>query len=220
MQHDQSLRWTVLSLLLGAVCLLGISPSVQAQEPETFQVTQLHVAGTNPPVPTLGAARLNRARNELWVTLHASDLAAHTAHTVWIAVFNRPSACTTNPGGEVRCGGPDVALTPNLADASAFNVGGFVTDGDGTANVSIDVRSGPVPEGAAVLFGEGGINDNGVRPGLRAGNGFGAEVHVVIREHGVLLLDAIAHQLSAFLGGCPPNTCANAQNAMFPHVPE
>src|SRR5215471_16514597 len=124
----------------------------------------------------------------------------------------------SRPTPPIRSGAPDLMLTPNLAIASAFNVGAFITDGDGTANSSVHIRSGPAPEGAAVLFGEGGINDNGVRPGLRAGNGFGAEVHVVIREHGVLLLDAIAHQLSAFLGGCPPNTCANAQNATFPRV--
>ena len=218
MQHDQSLRWTVLSLLLGAICLLGISPSAQAQAPETLQVTQLLKLGTPPPVPALGAARLTRARNALGVTVHASDLDAHTAYTVWIVVFNRPSACTTNPAGAVRCGGPDLALTPNLADASAFNVGAFITDGEGTANVSIDVRSGLPPDGAAVLFGEGGIIDNGVQPGLRAGNGFGAEVHFIIREHGDLLPHAIADQLSAFNGGCPPNACANAQVVMFPHV--
>ena len=223
MQHNHAIRsWTVLSLLLGAVCLLGISPSAQADElrkaRETFQVAQLQVAGVSPPVLTLGAARLNRTRNELWATLHASDLAAHTAYTVWVTVFNRPDACTTNPGGEVQCGAPDIMATPNLARASAFNVGAFLTNGDGTANISVHVRSGPVPEGAAVLFGAGGMNDNGVRPGLRVGNGFGAEVHVVIRGHGDLLPEAIVDQLSAFLGGCPPNACANAQVVMFPHV--
>ena len=225
MPHDHTIRsWTVLSLLLGAVCLLGLSPSAQADElrrvRETLQVKQLQVFGASPPVPALGAARLNRTRNALWVTLHASDLAAHTAYTVWVAVFNRPDACTTNPGGEVRCGAPDLMLTPNLASASAFNVGAFITDGEGTANVSIDVRSGLPPDGAAVLFGEGGIINNGVQPGLRAGNGFGAEVHFIIREHGDLLPHAIADQLSAFNGGCPPNACANAQVAEFPHVPE
>jgi hypothetical protein len=109
MPHDHAIRsWTVLSLLLGAVCLLGISPSTQADElregkaRETFQVAQLQVAGVSPPDLALGAARLNRTRNALWVTLHASDLAAHAAYTVWVAVFNRPSACTTNPGGEAR----------------------------------------------------------------------------------------------------------------------
>src|SRR5215831_20978178 len=63
MQHDHAIRsWTVLSLLLGAVCLLGLSPSAQADElrrvRETLQVKQLQVFGASPPVPALGAARL------------------------------------------------------------------------------------------------------------------------------------------------------------------
>ena len=121
MHHDLAIRsWTVRSLLLGALCLLGLSPSAQAdalrqgKARETFQVTQWQVFGVSPPVLALGAARLNRTRNALWGTRHASDLVAHTASTVWVAVFNRPDACMTNPGGEVRCGAPDLMATPNL----------------------------------------------------------------------------------------------------------
>jgi hypothetical protein len=208
------------SLLLVAVCLLGVSPSARADEPETSQTTQLHVFGTDQPVPTLGAALLNRTGNELWATFHASDLAAHAAYTVWVVIFNRPDACTTNPDAEARCGLPDLMVTPNHARASAFHVGALVSDDAGTANGSIHLRSGPPPDGTVVLFGAGGLNDNEVSPGLRAGNGLSAEVHFVLRGHGEVLLDAMADQLSMFNGGCPPNTCTNELVAVFPRVKE
>jgi hypothetical protein len=113
---------------------------------------------------------------------------------------------------------------PNPARASAFNVGAFVTGKDGTANISIHIRSGRPPDGAFVLFGKGGLNDNGVRPGLRERNGLGAEVHLVIRTHGGILANAIAAQLNEFNGGCPDQPppgnlpCINVQVATFPSV--
>jgi hypothetical protein len=109
---------------------------------------------------------------------------------------------------------------PNPARGSAFNVGAFVTGFHGSANTNIRIRSGAPPDGAFVLVGRGGLNDNGVRPGLQQGNGFGAEVHLVVRTHGRILAQDIAAQLSQFLGGCPPNSCDNVQAAAFPSVTE
>ncbi|HEV8427033.1 MAG TPA: hypothetical protein VGQ41_03915 [Pyrinomonadaceae bacterium] len=165
-----------------------------------------------------GAVRLNRTRNEIWGSVHVTDLNPSSAFTIWAAIFNRPEECTTNPAGPVHCSAADLSPVPNPARASAFNVGAFVTGDDGTANVSFHIRSGAPPEGASVLFGEGGINDNGVRPGFHAGNGFGAEVHVVIRAHGPIIPAAISAQLSQLNGGCPPNMCGNVQVATFPRV--
>ncbi len=167
-----------------------------------------------------GAVRLNRTRNELWGTVHVTDLNPNSAFTLWAAVFNRPDGCTTNPAGPVHCSAADFVPVPNPARASAFNIGAFVTGLDGTANVSFHIPSGAPPDGAFVLWGVGGLNDNGVSPGLHAGNGFGAEVHVVIRAHGVIIPAAIAAQLSTFNGGCPPNMCGNVQVAPFPRVTE
>ena len=221
MRRFPSIRqWTLFGLLLILVSLLGISPQAEAQEgPEqTFQIMPL-----NPTMgsidPATGAVRLNRTRNEIWGSVHVTDLNPNSAFTIWAVIFNRPEECLTNPAGPVRCGATDLAAVPNPVRASAFNVGAFVTGfGNGTANVSVHIRSGAPPDGAFVLFGEGGLNDNGVRPGLHAGNGFGAEVHLVIRTHGAILPGAITAQLSILNGGCPPNTCRNVDVATFPSV--
>ena len=215
-------RWTLLGFLLIAVSLPGISPRAKADDnegaKETFQIVAL-----NPTMgsidPATGAVRLNRTRNEIWGNVLVTDLNPNSAFTIWAVIFNRPEECITNPVGPVHCSATDLAAVPNPARASAFNVGAFVTgSGNGTANVSFHIRSGAPPDGIFVLFGEGGLNDNGVKPGLHQGNGFGAEVHVVIRTHGAIIPGAITAQLSMLNGGCPPNTCANVDVAMFPSV--
>jgi hypothetical protein len=222
----QSIRqWTLLGLLLILVSLLGISPQSKAQEgPEqTFQIKALSPVPGQPYMDSAtGAVRLNRTRNELWGSVHVTDLDPNSAFTIWAAIFNRPEACITNPAGPVHCGMADLLAMPNPARASAFNVGAFVTGSvPGTANVSVHIRSGAPPDGAFILFGEGGLNDNGVRPGIHEGNGFGAEVHLVIRAHGPIIAAMISDQLSKLNGGCPPNigsTCSNVQVATFPRV--
>jgi hypothetical protein len=222
MRRFPSIRhWTLFGLLLIAVSLPGIIPQSEAQEgPEqTFQIMQLNPAMGSPVMDSAtGTVRLNRTRNELWGSVHVIDLNANSAFTIWAVIFNRPEACTTNPAGPVHCSAADLMPVPNPARASAFNVGAFVTGLDGTANVNVHIPSGAPPDGAFVLWGIGGLNDNGVSPGLHAGNGFGAEVHLVIRAHGMIIPAAIIAQLSSFNGGCPPNTCGNVQVATFPRV--
>ncbi len=223
MRRFPSIRhWTLFGLLLIAVSLLTISPRSKAQEgpKQTFQIMPLSVAMSPVMDSATGAVRLNRTRNELWGSVHVTDLNANSAFTLWAAVFNQPEGCTTNPAGPVHCSAADFVPVPNPARASAFNVGAFVTGSDGTANVSFHIPSGAPPDGASVLWGVGGINDNGVKPGVHEGNGFGAEVHLVIRAHGVINPMAIAAQLSQFNGGCPPNMCGNVQVAPFPRVTE
>jgi hypothetical protein len=220
-------QWTLFGLLLVAVSLLGISPQAEADDnggaKETFQIMPLDEAPDSPDEAT-GAVRLNRTRNELWASFHVTELEPRSAFTIWAAIFNRPEECITNPAADVRCGLDDLFAVPNPARASVFNVGAFVTGDDGTANINIHLRSGAPPDGAFVLVGEGGLIDNGVRPGLREGNGFGAEVHLVIRTHGEILPHAIAAQLSEFNGGCPDQPppdnlpCIDVQMATFPRV--
>jgi len=221
MRRLTSIRpWTLFGLLLIAVSVLGISPQSEAQEgpKQTFQIMALHPTPGSID-PATGAIRLTRTRNEIWASVLVTDLDPNSAFTMWGVIFNRPEECITNPAGPVRCSMLDLAAVPNPARASAFNVGAFVTGAvNGTANVSLHIRSGAPPEGIFLLFGEGALNDNGVKPGLHEGNGFGAEVHLVIRTHGAIMPGSITQQLGVLNGGCPPSTCANVDSAAFPSV--
>ncbi len=209
----QSISW---GLPLLAVCLLSIGTAAQGRK-ETLQTVPLNETMGSPDLAT-GAVRLTRARNEIWASLHVTELAPNSPFTIWAAVFNEPEACTTNPGGPIHCSVTDLMAMPNFAKASAFNVGAFLTDGIGVANADVNIRTGIPPAGAFILFGQEGLMDNGVSPGLHEGNGFGAEVHLIVRSHGPIIAVDIAAQLSLFNGGCPPNACANVQVAQFARV--
>jgi hypothetical protein len=219
--HPSIRQWTLLSLLLIAVGLVGIGHQAEANDnghqKATFQIMVFNETPSSLD-PATGAARLHRTRNELWASLHVTELEPNSAFTIWGVIFNRPEECETNPAGDVKCGMNDFTPQQNPAQASVFNVGAFITGDDGAANINIHIPTGALPDGTFVLFGQGGLNDNGVKPGLRPGNGFGAEVHLFIRTHGAINPDAIAAQLSDANGGCPPNTCVNIQVAPFPAV--
>ena len=66
----------------------------------------------------------------------------------------------------------------------------------------------PLPEGTDVLWGEGGMNNNGVVPGLRADNGWLAEIHYILRTHGNTIAGSTAEQISLLHGGCPLTSAA------------
>jgi hypothetical protein len=80
-----------------------------------------------------------------------------------------------------------------------------VTGIDGVGNVDAYVDAGALPrEGIDIETGGG----------LARGNGFRAEVHLVVRTHGLITPGQVDQQIGSFNGGCAP-TCANQQAAVF-----
>jgi hypothetical protein len=133
----------------------------------------------------------------------ASGLAENSAFTVWWVVFNNPAACVM---------GCDANDLPNPAvRAAVFYAAGFVTGGDGVGtedgvgNVDAYIEAGALPAGIDIETGDG----------LEPGNGFDAEVHIVVRTHGTISPGQVHKQIGTFNEGCTP-TCANRQVAVFP----
>ena len=54
--------------------------------------------------------------------------------------------------------------------------------------------------------------------GLFKGNGFGAEIHMVVRTHGPLLVGDVDSQIGYFGGGCAVNACFDQFAVAFPAV--
>ncbi len=188
--------------LAGALVAAGCNPAGPESSPlsdESRPVVSLQtgerVAGSQ--------SRLRRFPDQLEAAFHTSGLAEGHAVTLLWAVFNHPEACSVgNAVTGVKCGPPDLA---NAATGASVQVlGGWVIGADGVlfANDTLRVRevgrcTTPVP----------------CREGLT--DAAGAEVHLVVRDHGPALPDHLAAQLSSFNGGCPPNTCVNPQAAQF-----
>jgi hypothetical protein len=157
--------------------------------------------GTSMPVKS--GATLLRSRHAVEGRLAASGLDPNAAYTVWWVVFNNPAAC----------GGPCSPTTLGIpaVRASVFYAAGFVTGDDGTANITAHTQDGEPPAGVEVT-------PDGTVAGIDVGNGFGAEIWLVVRSHGAIIAGMVDKQIGSFNGACPPNTCLNQQVAMFPPV--
>ena len=129
-----------------------------------------------------------RSRKAVDARLALSGLDANSAYTTWFVIWNDPSECATNP-----CGLTDLEVPGN----TVFYATGFVTDNSGTANLSVHLRSGKLPDGLQVLI-----------PGnLRKNNGFDAEIHMIVRTHGPILPGLVGEQISMVGGACNVAGC-------------
>jgi len=195
------MRRTMLrSFLVAGIMVCGVGWTASADQ-GTYQTSPIFQAG-NPAMLRNGAVTLYRYKQRLEVRVATSGLNTNSAYTVWWVVFNNPAACV---GG---CG-PDDLGNPAV-DAAVFYAAGFVTGNDGTGNVSAYVNSGVLPAGVDRV-----LEATGDR--LEPGNGYGAEVHIVVRGHGAINPGHVHEQIGSFNGGCNP-TCSNQQAAIFPPV--
>jgi len=123
------------------------------------------------------------------------------AVTAWWVVFNHPEFCSDGV-----CGGNDVLPPPGNTDAgvSVLYADGKVINAQGQAKF------------ASILM-PNDLNGAVFGPGLT--NPMGAEIHLVLRTHGPMILEKRSEQLSSLNGGCdpePPNTpCKDVQFAIF-----
>ena len=155
-------------------------------------ILPMRVIADQSVIPTSGTM-LVRSSDGIFMTYNTTGLVPGTVATSWIAVFNTPAGCATNP-----CSGAD--FTNSNAHSALINTGGKVVGADGTATF-------------------GGFRAIGDTTGVFNGT-FGrlifpltAEIHMVVRTHGVASTDpaVLTQQLTTLNGGCPPNTCANIQ---------
>jgi len=142
-----------------------------AANPQTFQFTNMRSFTTG--IGTVGGAFLVRSKNGLTGQVMSGDLVPGHAYTVWWIIFNKPTRCAQTP-----CGAADF---PN-ADAAIFFASGAIAsvgvNGDGVVNAAFSTTSGGPPAGAA-------FNPTMPQSSLLPDNGFKAEVHLVIADHGV-----------------------------------
>lgn len=168
-----------------------VSAAAATAKPASFVATSSVVAATPPfggAIIPGAVAELKRSPNGVSFKLKTNGLIAGDAYTLWVAVFNNPSACNTpyacNPGDE-----GNMAAGPDL-----FNGAGHVLGQSGTATFAGRVNTGDTGDIGTGLL-----------------DVFGAQIHLAVRHHGPKL--AGNAQLSEFNGGCPPNTCETVQAA-------
>lgn len=185
----QSLKKTALI----AVAFLLVSPVLLAEDPHSSysRAPVRNMTMTPDPIP-FTAATLRRFDNGLSMTIFSVvpvDAATQQAgYTVWWVAFNKPQNCThpqsDSSGVIAACSMPDFAA----AEASVFWATGSVVvgfeDGTNTGFLSVNGQTGLGPEGIPGQSVDG-FDTQILRPGGLT-NAKGAEVHLVIRNHGAL----------------------------------
>lgn len=195
----QMFGWMTLTLMLLGVGILLFSsnmsttaqnresgnPKINSQQPNFFMTTNR--------VPNAGTT-LFRESSGVFFTYHTQGLAPGHAVSAWMAIFNNPENCATNPCTPADFSNPDV-------DGLLVNTGGRVIGVDGAATY-----------GAFRAVGDITGRDRGSMNGLV--DPLRAEIHLVLRDHGTASADPaiLAQQLTMFNGGCPMGVgCANVQ---------
>jgi hypothetical protein len=196
------MRKKLLAPLALVACLVCGLVSADGGNVRTYQTVNMFRAGM-PSMTLQSAATLVRSQHGVEMRVAATHLDPNSAYTVWWVVFNRPAGCLG------PCGSSSLAVP--AARASVFYAAGFMTGDDGTGNVTAHMEDGTLPIGLEVTA-------DGTVVGMDRGNGFAAEIQLVVRAHGAILVGTAHEQIGSFNGGCPPNTCMNQQVAVFPPV--
>lgn len=165
-------------------------------------VVNMETFGSDDPV--LGASTLMRYDDAVDMTISTTGLEPGHAYSVWWVIFNNPEECS---GG---CSGDQLGI-PAIDGVVIWATGGIVGNG------------GHITFHATLAEGDTSGDQPFTLPGgfdLGLVDASTAEIHVVVRTHGVALdggdLDA---QLTTFAGGCggTPDPCADLQFAV--HLP-
>jgi hypothetical protein len=160
------------------------------------------------------SANVVRNANGISYRMTTNSLTPGNAYTLWLVVINNPAACAGTP-----CGAPDFFLNDDT-DAQVRFAAGSVAGGSGQGTFAGSVKEGPL---------SGWLADGSLQ------NSMGAEVHLVINDHGSKLPEFMPGMIHTYRGGCAdsspfpavfpptaladgevgPNTCRLYQTAVF-----
>ena len=168
-----------------------------------------------------GTSTLHRNKNGITVNFKATGLNPG-AYTIWWVIWNNPQDCATPD----ECNDGDFGQAV-LVEVEVMYAAGHVVGNNGKGNFSAHLNAGDdTPESMNTAFGFPSVG------GLRVGNTFDAEVHIVLRTHGPTVPGLVNDQISSYAGGCdtpfliPPFTaypdeigqCADIAAAVFAPV--
>lgn len=163
-------------------------------EPELSRVgnesrTAAVFAFGDPPTQVDGTSRVARSRRAVRARVRTSELSPRHAYTAWLVIFNNPTGCVDG------CGEDDL-FNPD-AHVDVVYLAGRVSNRRGRITLhgrrSVRNKSGSL----FALLGA-------PAPGLVDPKG--AELHVIVRDHGPPIRGQVRRQLRTFEGGCTPET--------------
>lgn len=209
---------TATVLLMAAVAFTAAPAAAQGPPgQQTAPVVHLPPNLQGDPVVVADAtARLQRLDDTLVTRTDSAELTPGHVETLWWVIFNNPEHCDTTP-----CGLPD--LFDPAVQAACLAADGTVTGGNGQASFHDRLTTGDVRDSCLPHF--GGTDHGLLDP-------HGAEVHLMVHDHGPVQPGLVPRMRTTFDGGCnfddpdyplgtfgiPPQDvgqCATIQAAIF-----
>ncbi len=132
--------------------------------------------------PVAGAyARLVRDDNGVSYLFRSRNMTPGNAYTLWVVVVDNPSAC--DPAG---CTPTDILLNPATESQVLYGTG-VVAGPTGESNLTGSLSEGPLA---------------GWFPGRALTDSHGAEIHLVVNDHGQALSEFMPGMIRSYRGGC------------------
>lgn len=223
--HPRSLRDGLAGMLtavflLTVVAFAAVPAAAEEGGPpgqETATIVHLPPNLVGDPVLVDGAsARLQRLDTGLVTRTDSAELTPGHVETLWWVIFNNPEECATAP-----CGLGD--LFDPAVEAACLAADGAIAGGNGRASFQDRLAIGDVRDSCLPWF--GGTDHGLIDP-------HGAEVHLMVHDHGPVQPGLVPEMRSTFAGGCdfddpdyplgtfgiPPvesGQCATIQAAIF-----
>jgi hypothetical protein len=146
----------------------------------TFELDPMLIEGAS--------ANVVRTKNGVNFRVDTNSLLPGHAYTLWVVIFNEPGQCLTAPG---TCTPPDLfnaAAKPDMLYGA-----GTVAGGSGRATFAGRTQVGDVSGSVQAPV---GLLSNGLI------DPFGAEFHLVVRDHGPLIPAFMPDMIQTLAGGC------------------
>ena len=137
----------------------------------------------------VGTSRIIRTPNGIEFHLRTTELTAGNAYTLWFVVFNNPAGCTF--GGQGVCGPTDVVN--DLARPDMMWAAGSLVSGSGEATFAGRRQAG---DGSSSANGPVGLPAYGLE------DPYGAEVQLVVHNHGPVIPGYLPDMIKSIDGGC------------------
>lgn len=182
-RHDA--KWFTAFVLAPLAAATVALPAGAARADRDTTAVGWHLQSGNPhgsPVGGGAEAQLVRRDDGISYSLRTNSLRAGHAVTLWVVVVNNPAACANDP-----CAAPDILLNP-ATNAQVTYGTGHVVGGSGVAGLAGHLDRGPLPDGW--LAGRG-LHDPR-----------GAEIHLVLNDHGPLLPAFMPEMIQTYRAGC------------------
>ena len=170
----------ILLVTLSSITAMAASASRAPNQHTSAPVTTHPSQG---PVTVIdgATARMHSNDDGIVVIMATKQLDKMHADTLWVITINRPDLCLTSP-----CTPEDILKRTDIVDANVVYGGGRVVRGNITSFMSY------LPVGEV----DGGWFDNDFV------NPRGAEVHLVVNDHGPLIPELAREMTSTYRAGC------------------